>query len=75
METGKITAQIKASVLRLAVCSQWCERTSWWQQAMTSYTHRPRRLMSSRPIHTPTLTRVNAWQRPLPRVAVLIKRM
>jgi len=29
METSKIAANIKASVLRLAVISQWCERTSW----------------------------------------------
>ena len=29
METTKIAANIKASVLRLAVISQWCERTSW----------------------------------------------
>ena len=52
METTKIAANIKASVLRLAVNSQWCERTLWWQQATTSYTRRPRHLMSSRPIHT-----------------------
>jgi len=52
METTKIAANIKASVLRLAVNSQWCERTSWWQQAPTSYSRPPRHLMSSRPIHT-----------------------
>jgi len=46
METTKIVANIKASVLRLAVISQWCERTSWWQQATTSYTCRLHRLMS-----------------------------
>jgi len=46
MKTTKITANILASVLRLAVISQWCERASWWQQATTSYTHRPSRLMS-----------------------------
>jgi len=46
METTKIAANIKASVLRLAVISHWCERTSWWQQATTSYTRRPRHLMS-----------------------------
>jgi len=29
METMKIAANIKASVLRLAIIRQWCERTSW----------------------------------------------
>jgi len=29
MKTTKIAANIKASVLRLAVTNQWCERTSW----------------------------------------------
>ena len=41
METTKIVANIKASVPRLAVINQCCERTSWWQQATTSYTRRP----------------------------------
>ena len=44
METTKIAANIKASVLRLAVNSQWCERTLSWEQATTSYTRRPRHL-------------------------------
>jgi len=51
METTKIAANIKASVLRLAVNSQWCERTLWWHQLHPSpaspdvfkaHTHCPR---------------------------------
>jgi len=39
METMKIAANIKASVLRLDVISQWCENTSWWRQATPSHLH------------------------------------
>jgi len=55
-ETTKIAANIKASVLRLAVVSQWCERISWWQQATTSYTRRPHRACRLMSLVLPVIT-------------------
>ena len=46
METTKIAAYIKASVLRPLVINQLCERTAWWQQATTGYTCCMHHLMS-----------------------------
>jgi len=49
METVKVAANIKASVLWLAVFGQWCERTSWCtrqQPATYPSSHHPHHLMS-----------------------------